>query len=406
MFFLSKLTKLRKTNESYNLLSNLAKILGKSIWQMVIPFTLSLQAFNIYSLLQNITSVLIQTTNLGTRQVILRHHNEELPLLAFLLHSLLLLLLQIVVINFFFEITFFQNILIASLTLFTNSYFNYSARLKGLLNFKVSLFVEIIGLFFFSSAALFLLCGVTFSANLAMQLEILVLVIVSSYSIFSLKQLNDPSSFSFVGFAKFKSSIYRVGIISLSDTILWRFVPIYFLQKLSNNSLPYVGIFNLALLLGNAFVLIPQSLLESWIPSLAIEYVSNVNKFNLMLKRKYKQYYFSLALVTLIAILIISISLNSIYVKYEFWYYPILIFAILRIISSIADINVAILYAKHLERLLIIPSLIGAFSIVCSTIILSKHFGFNGIIAAYVISKFVFILAVLYNYKKSLLPIL
>jgi O-antigen/teichoic acid export membrane protein len=402
MFFFSKLIKIRKTNESYNLLSNLAKILGKSIWQMVIPFTLSLQAFNIYSLLQNITSVLIQTTNLGTRQVVLRHNSEEMPLMAFLMHSLLLLLLQIVAINFFFEITFFQNILISSLTLFTNSYFNYSARLKGLLDFKASFFVEIIGLLFFSSASLFLLSGVSFSTNLAMQLEILVLIIVSSYSIFRLKLLNDSSSFSFVGFDKFKSSIYRVGIISLSDTILWRFVPIYFLQKLSTNSLPYIGIFNLALLLGNAFVLIPQSLLESWIPSIAMEYRNDKNKFHLILKEKYKKYYFTLALVILIAILIISVSLKTIYVKYEFWYYPILIFAILRIISSIADIKVAILYAKHLEKLLIMPSLIGALSIVFFTVMLSKNFGFYGIITAYVISKFVFILAVLFNYKKSL----
>jgi hypothetical protein len=41
-------------------------------------------------------------------------------------------------------------------------------------------------------------------------------------------------------------------------------------------------------------------------------------------------------------------------------------------------------------------------SIVFITLMLSKNFGFYGIITAYVISKFVFILAVLFNYKKSL----
>jgi O-antigen/teichoic acid export membrane protein len=397
---ISRFFKTGTDDVKYNLFSNLAKIFGKSIWQMTIPFILSIKAFNTYSLLQNITSVLIQTTNLGSRQIVLRHNREELPLFAFLIHSLILLLIQITIINFFFVISIAQNLLICGLVFFTNAYFNYSARLKGLLKFKISLISEVLGLLLFILASL-LLFSLNENPNWPMILEILVLVIISTYIIARLKLLKDLSVFNFRNFNGFTSAIYKVGIVNLSDTILWRFVPIYFLQKISDDN-PNMGIFNLALLLGNAFVLVPQSLLEGWIPTWASRFRENKIDFNLFIKSYFKKYYITLLAVTSIAIIIISIALNTIYIKYANWFFPVIIFSVLRIISSISDINVAILYAQHLERLLIGPSLIGAFSIFVFSLVFSQKFGLEGVIAAYLLSKFVFVVSVIFNYKKAL----
>ncbi len=396
----SRFLKTVKDDVNYNLFSNLSRILGKSIWQMTIPFILSIKAFNTYSLLQNITSVLIQTTNLGSRQIVLRHNREELPLFAFLIHSLILLLIQIIIINFFFDISISHNVLICGLVFFTNSYFNYSARLKGLLKFRISLFSEILGLFLFILSSLFLF-SLSENPNWPMILEILVLVIISTYIIARLKLLKDISVFKFSNFNNFSSDIYKVVIVNLSDKILWRFVHIYFIQKINDDN-PNMGIFNLALLLGNAFVLIPQSLLEGWIPIWASKFRDNKIEFNILIKSYFKKYYILLLAVTLIAILIISIALNTVYIKYSNWFFPVITFSILRIISSISDINVAILYAKHLERLLIGPSLIGAFSIFIFSLFFSQKFGLEGVIAAYLLSKLVFVVSVIINYKKAL----
>ncbi|MFY7652321.1 MAG: hypothetical protein ACOVQE_06440 [Chitinophagaceae bacterium] len=383
--------------EGYNLLANLFRIAGKSAWQVFIPYIQSIASFSFYSIVQNVYSVLIQTTNLGTKQVILRTATAKVPLLGFFMHALLVAIPQVLIAAFLFKLNLLYIGLVLNIVLLTNLYFNYLSRLKGLKLFKEGALVEFVGMVLFFVGVLFLFIWGG-EVEKVLIIEGLMLAVVVAFLLYKLAKIDGNSLLTVKGLSAYFKGIYQVGLIGLIETICWRFIPIYYLTKLTNQEYS-VGVFNLCLLLSNVFVLIPQSLLESWIPSIATLDWRNVATKS-RLQQLTKQYYQALFVITLLATAAVFIALNSIYIKYYSWLALIMIFTVARIILSFPDINNAVLYAKGKENLLLLPNIVSAFILWVTTFYAAKYYGLSGIFVAFLLSRSLLCFQILWAYNR------
>ncbi len=392
----SLINKLNK--ETINLGSNFFKIAGKSFWQFFIPYVLSINFFGVYSLLQNISSVLIHTSNLGIRQIILRNYNEKAPLFHFNIHSLLLLALQLPLAAYLFNISIQLTLLIGLVIFTTNLYNNYSAALRSLLLFKKILFIELFGFLAFVISSILVLI-LKPSIAIILVIEVLIFSVIALLLIFEYKKntstLNVPSK----SFSKYLHTIYNVGFVVLADAVIWKFVPLYFLLKIHDQQ-PNVAIFNLSLLLANAFVLVPQSILETWTPVLSNLLKTKNHENPIILKQKFKAYCRIFIITFCFALLITYIAFNSLYYKYFTWAYLIIIFIGFRIILSLSDFYVCVLYALKKEKLLFLPTIISSLVLIIFTYLSYNSIGINGVMISFIFSKFIFGILVYFNYQK------
>ncbi len=385
-------------NSYYNLLANIVRIIGKSVWQMLIPFFLDIGAFAVYSLIQNIYSVLIQTTNLGTRQVILRASDHKLPLLGFLIHSLFIAIPQIVITSFFFEVSWLNTILISTVVLFTNIYINYVSRLKGLELFDKAAYAEILGLVLFLLGSV-LLYFLRKNITEVLVIEVGFLILQCFFLQFFLSSINHNGTFSITGVSKYFKGIYQVGIIGLIETVVWRFIPIYFINQTSFKT-QGLAIFNLSLLLSNVFILMPQSVIESWIPRIANLNLINKADFDEVQKMK-SRYHVILIAIVLLALLVITISLYSIYSKYYDWRFYVIFFSFFRVLFSFTDIYNAVIYAQKKEKVLILPNIFSAVLLCVGMRFVYEKYELFGIFACYLFVRFFLNFWVHFTYNKN-----
>jgi hypothetical protein len=378
-----------EVGEAQNVFANICKILGKSIWSFFLPALLSIPSFSAYATLQYYSATLIPTCNLGTAQVILRNGKQSVPVLGFLLHTLLHIILQSILLSFIFNKLTNSEILLIALYTFSNiCYTNFCARLKGLQLFKIALIVETFGLLLFIMG----IATVYFINSIIIYtivIEIIIFTLISIFSIFWLIKFDEKNIFNFNGFRNFIKGIYNVGYMAILDSVLWKLAPLYFIALITNYKNVEQPVFLFMVLVGNAAVLIPQSIIESWIPQLAELHQTNLKAFIEYFKSKLK--ILKIVLVALIVLVFIGllITLNTLYHKFFGWFWTIIIFVLLRILSSFFDLYSATLYATHNEKSLILPSTIGAISIVILSTIFYKLFGFNGVLLAYLCSKYI-----------------
>ncbi len=385
--------------ETYNVFSNFFKIAGKSFWQFFIPYVLSISSFGTYSLLQNISSVLVHTSNLGTRQIILRNHSQKTPLLQFTAHSSLLLILQLPLAAYIFNVSIGFTFLVGLIIFVTNLYNNYSAALRSLLLFKQIFFIELLGFFVFLVASLLLL-KLKPSINHILLIEVFIFFTISLFLIFKYKVETANLNVSSKSFRDYLPSIYNVGFVVIADAVIWKFVPLYFLLKI-NNQQPNVAIFNLSLLLANAFILVPQSILETWTPGLSKELKANQWQNTLILNEKIKSYSKIFIVTICIALLATYVSVNTLYSKYLTWAYIMMVFIFIRIILTFSDFHVCVLYALKKEKLLFSPTIISSLVLIVSTYICYKDMGVKGVMMSFLLSKLVFGFLVFLYYKKA-----
>lgn len=368
-----------------NLIANIIKIAGKSIWQFALPALLSTVSFAQYGSIQYFSATLVPLSNLGSQHVIMRSGTSTVPFLAMLLHSLVLVLVEALIISIVFNFTFLSTLLLFTFGFSTILYNNLAARIKSLKLFKYSLFVECAAALAYVIGLVFILKYPHYFTQIVI-IEIIVFLFAVLIALVILIKVKDDSLMSFRGFKNYYKAIYNIGINVVMDTLVWRLVPIYFIHLLPDFK-EQESVFYFSLLLGNAFVLVPSSIIESWIPEIANEYIVKRELFRSFFKKKLKifnLFFFSfLGISTLILVLV----LNTVYIKFYNWRFIIMSFVALRIISSCFDLHSATLYATKNERKLISPSIISAIVLCLSSTILFSQFQFLGILAAYIISR-------------------
>ena len=375
-----------RSNEITNSASNIVKILGRSLWSLFLPSLLSVSDFSFYGSIQYYGSTLISSSNLGTQQVIFRSSNQKIPFLSFIIHSFTLVTLQCLLLKIFFSNTSLHIIIYSLLfTFFTICYYNITTLLKSHRQFKITLNAEIYAALFFIFSILVLLFFPSLRPK-AVLLELGVYAVTILFCIFRFHKFDCETLLKTKGFLFYARSIYKVGYMTILDGILWKLIPIYFInQKCTNIE---KAVYLLTILIGNAATLIPLSFVESWTSEFADTYRKSMDNFLTIFSTKKKKIGYTILILIPISVLGLSILMNTLYVKYISFLWVIILFVPLRIIVSFFDVHSAALYATHNENKLILPSTSGALILIILSLFFSLHFGLVGILASYIISKF------------------
>lgn len=376
----------KQNAETTNTLSNITKIIGRSLWSFFLPSILSIADFSFYGSIQYFGSTLISSSNLGTQQVIMRATDKKLPFLGFILHSLILIVIQCFFIKLFFKNTSLIIIFYSFLfTFFTICYSNLTFLLKNYRSFQNTLYIEIFGTSLFGISIIILYFFPSTRSN-SISIELGVYLLVIFFSIFKFIKLDPSTLLRKKGFKRYIKSIYKVGYIAILDGILWKLVPIYFINQLCTNT--EKAVYLLTILIGNAATLIPLSFIESWIREFADTYRKNADEFLVIFANKRKKIGYTILIIIPIAVFGLSFLMNTLYIKYISFLWVIIIFVPLRIIVSFFDIYSVAIYATHNENKLIVPATLGALVLVILSFSCSNYYGLVGVLAAYIISKF------------------
>lgn len=387
--------------EFKNTISNFIRVFSRALWSFIIPSKLSIIDYSAYSVIQNVISVLLQTSTLGLRQIVLRAGSKPIPIIGFVMHSILILIPQLLICKIFIDknAEFYYYIFI--LTSLNAIYITLSTRLKALGKFGINLFIESITLGVY--LILIVLVLVDFhSLNAVLFFEFVIYVILCVFLIYFVVK-KDKIIYLINEYREFKKnfkSIYNIGLNNIIDTVLWRFVPLVFITRLEEGVVLF-AVYNLSLQISNSVVLLPQSMLETWIPNFSKVYSDfPLSDFKKEVTAKSKKYNIILSLMSIVMTLAIIIALTTLYKKYYEWMSFIVFFSVLRVISSFADVYSASIYAVSKETKLFIPSMMGALSITLSMYFFTSWWGIWGAGYAFIFSRLILIYFTLKVYKK------
>jgi O-antigen/teichoic acid export membrane protein len=277
-------------------------------------------------------------------------------------------------------------------------YSNLSTLFKSRRQFKSTLYAEIYAAIFFILSLFILFFFPAFRAK-AIQIELAVYSLTILFLIYKFYKFDYETLFKINGFFSYAKSIYKVGYMAILDGILWKLIPIYFINQ--KCTIIEKAVYLLIVLIGNAATLIPISFIESWTSEFADTYQKNVDNFLDIFSDKKKKIKYTILIIVPISVLGLSILMNTLYAKYISFLWLIILFVPLRISVSFFDIHSAALYATHNENKLILPSTLGALALTILSFFFSLHFGLSGILAAYIISKYCMALFTYRAFNKS-----
>lgn len=378
-----------------NVVASGIRVGAKSIWGLALPLLLTVDQYGYYSLVIATAAIIIQVSVLGAPQVIMRSQ-DNVPLPALVLHSFLIAVAGFMGIKIF---TPYQDgyILLAAMVLALVSYQIISALVKKMMMFYIIMISEFAG----AAVLFFSLIYIWFtrdnSALLSWPNLVLVEIISAALMVFVLLLFLYTCKLSVskgVFIKNYFPAIYSIGLISFIDIFVWKRMEVYFLQA-SPSGIEGVAVFSLALMIYNAFIFIPNSVVEAWYPSIASQYISAVEDFHIFIKEKIKKFakiYFLFCVLSFPAIILF---LRLMFHSYLQWSSYILILAGAALFFGFECFCSSVLYSTGHEKELYFPAVSGAAVALVLNATITVRYGLNGVIFAYIITHgYIFVVLV------------
>jgi O-antigen/teichoic acid export membrane protein len=388
-----------------NSISSLTRSFGKMVWGFAIPSLLSITDFGIYSLYQVTIGIFSQISLLGTPQVIMRESRQKLPLLGLFLQSLLIMIISIAIFIIFpnsLSIKPFLTLIIIAITI-SNSYIILTAWTKSNLHFGAILLGEVVNtIFILSSLAILLILKEKKSYEIFFTTFLIIEIIGNLIVCIAIVITQYKSLFKIIhttGSIHFLPQIFSVGLLVLLDIVLYRKVEVYFLAR-SPSGIEGVAVFNVALIIANASLVLPGSVIEAWYPEFAHLYTENMQQFGIMVIRCVKRFTIYYFIYVVVIMTCLTVGLPKIYPEYAPWLGSILILVLTRIVFGYTGLFSSILYATKRERLLYLPGLFSAIITLVTNSLLTIHYGLNGAVVAFIINQIFITFAASFSYVQ------
>ncbi|MFX4262552.1 lipopolysaccharide biosynthesis protein [Pelotomaculum propionicicum] len=377
-----------------NVVASGIRVGSKSIWGLALPLLLAVDQYGYYSLVIATAGIIVQVSVLGAPQVIMRSQ-DNVPLPALVLHSFLIAAAGFIVIKIF---TKYQDgyILLIAMVAALASYQIVSALVKKVMMFYIIMISEFAG----AAVLFFSLIYIWFTRdNSALSWPNLVLIeiISAAFMVFVLLIFFYTCKISIskdIFIKNYFPAIYSIGLISFIDIFVWKRMEIYFLQA-SPSGIEGVAVFSLALMIYNAFIFIPNSVVEAWYPSIAAQYISAAESFHIYIKEKIKKFAKIYSLFCVLSFPVIVLLLRLMFNSYLQWSGYILILVGAALFFGCECFCSSVLYSTGHEKELYFPAVSGAAVALVLNATITVRYGLNGVIFAYIITHgYIFVVLV------------
>ncbi|MDD2553234.1 MAG: hypothetical protein PHP51_01500 [Desulfotomaculaceae bacterium] len=377
-----------------NIVASGVRVGAKSVWGLALPLLLTVDQYGYYSLVIATAGIIIQVSVLGAPQVIMRSQ-DNVPLPALVLHSFLIAAVGFIVIKIF---TPYQDglILLIAMVLALAGYQITSALIKKKMMFYIIMISEFAGAAVLCINLIYVWLNkdnnVLGWSNLVLVeiisatcMLLIILLFFYTCRITISKDIYIKSYFP---------AIYSIGLISFIDVFVWKRMEVYFLQA-SPSGIEGVAVFSLALMIYNAFIFIPNSVVEAWYPSIAAQYISGIESFHIYIKEKIIKFTKIYFLFCTLSFPLIVLLLRLMFHSYWQWSSYILIIAGAALFFGFECFCSSVLYSTGHEKKLYFPAVSGAIIALVLNATITVRYSLNGVIFAYIITHgYIFVVLV------------